>query len=56
MEREQQDYRLKVFPFGAVCSPCCAGYALRRTAQDNEGLFPPEVIGPVNENFYVDDF
>ena len=40
MEREPQVCRLKVFPFGTVCSPVCAGYALRRTAQDNEGLFP----------------
>ena len=55
MEREPQDYRLKVFPCGAVCSPSCAGYALRRTAQGNEGLFPPEVIETVNRNFYVDD-
>jgi len=43
MEREPQDCWLKVFLFGAVCSPGCAGYALRRTAQDNEGLFPLEV-------------
>ena len=28
---------------------------MRRTAQDNEGLFPPEVIKTVNKNFYVDD-
>ena len=55
VEREQQDYRLKVYPFGAVCSPSCAGYALRRTAQDNEALFPPEVIETVNKNFYADD-
>ena len=55
MEREPQDYRLKVFPFGAVGSPSCAGYALRRTAQDKEGLFPPKVIETVNKNFYVDD-
>ena len=54
MEREPQVCRLKVFPFGAVCSPVCAGYALRRTAQDNEGLFPLEVIETVNKNFYVD--
>ena len=55
MEMEPQDYRLTVFPFGAVCSPSCAGYALHRTAQDNEGLFPPEVIETVNKNFYMDD-
>ena len=55
MEGDPQDYRLKFFPFGAVCSPSCAGYALRRTAQDNEGLFSPEVIETVNKKFYVDD-
>ena len=55
MEREPQDKRLKVFPFGAVCSPDCAGYALPKTAQDNEGLFPPEVIETLNKNFYVED-
>ena len=54
MEGDPQDYRLKFFPFGAVCSPSCAGYALRRTAQDNEGLFSPEVIETVNKKFYVD--
>ena len=28
---------------------------MRRTAQDNEGLFPLEVIETVNKDFYVDD-
>ena len=28
---------------------------MRRTAQDNEGLFPLEVIETVNKNFHVDD-
>ena len=55
MERQPQDDQLKDFPFGAVCLPSCAGYALCRTVQDNEGLFPPEVIETVNKNFYVDD-
>ena len=55
MEREPQDYQLKVFPFGAVCSPSFSGYALRRTAQNTEGLFSPEVIEKVNKNFYVHD-
>ena len=55
MEREPQDYQLKVFPFGTVCSPSFSGYGLRRTAQNNEGLFSPEVIEKVNKNFYLDD-
>lgn len=48
-EREPPDYRLKVFPFGAVCSPGCACYALCRTAQDTEGLFPLEVMETVDD-------
>ena len=37
--------------FGAVCSPSFSGYALRRTAQNTEGLFSLEVIEKVNKNF-----
>lgn len=48
-------YRMRVHLFGAVSSPGCANYALRRTAEDNASEFPPEVISTVNNNFYVDD-
>ena len=49
------EYRMKVHLFGAVSSPSCANYALRRTADDNVQNFPPEVISTVKNNFYVDD-
>jgi hypothetical protein len=46
---------MKVHLFGAVSSPSCANYALRRTAEDNVLDFPDEVISTVRHNFYVDD-
>ncbi|XP_059184653.1 uncharacterized protein LOC131967729 [Centropristis striata] len=47
--------RMKVHLFGAVSSPSCANYALRRTAEDNAQHFPLEVVNTVKQNFYVDD-
>ena len=46
---------MTVHLFGAVSSPSCAIYALRKTADDNQADFPTEVIQTVKENFYVDD-
>ncbi|XP_014834503.1 PREDICTED: uncharacterized protein LOC106912190 [Poecilia mexicana] len=53
--QEPVPYRMMVHLFGAVSSPSCAAYALRRTAQDNQNEFPQEVIETVRQNFYVDD-
>lgn len=55
MNKEPQDFRMKVHLFGAVSSPSCAGFALRKTAKDNSATFPPDVVETVNKNFYVDD-
>ena len=55
MTREVQEYQMLVHLFGAISSPACANFALRRTAEDNESCFPPEVINTVKRNFYVDD-
>jgi hypothetical protein len=49
------EYQMIVHLFGAKSSPSCANYALRRTAQDYEGLYHKEVINTVLKNFYVDD-
>lgn len=46
---------MKVHLFGAVSSPSCANYALRRTAEDNAQHFSPAVVSTVKSNFYVDD-
>ena len=50
-----QEYRMKVYLFGAVCSPSCANFALRKTAEDNESKYPTGVTEAVFNNFYVDD-
>ena len=49
------EYRMAVHLFGAVSSPSCANYALKRTAKDNEGVMNPEVLETIKKNFYVDD-
>ena len=40
MHKEPQDFRMKVHLYGAVTSPSCAGFALRKTAKDNSATFP----------------
>lgn len=37
--KKLKDYRMTVHLFGAVSSPSCASYALRKTANDNKGDF-----------------
>lgn len=51
-----QPYRMTVHLFGAVSSPSCANFALKRTADDNEGKCSTEVLNTIRHNFYVDDF
>lgn len=41
--------------FGAVSSPSCASYAIRKTADDNKTDFSVEPVEAVKQNFYVDD-
>lgn len=55
LEKELVQYRMTVNLFGAVSSPSCACYALRKTAKDNQNSFSAEVIDTVTRNFYVDD-
>lgn len=53
--KEIAEFRMTVHLFGAVSSPSCACYALRRTADDHQDSFPEEVLDTVRRNFYVDD-
>lgn len=46
---------MTVHLFGAVSSPGCASYALRKTADDNQPEFLDEVVQSVKQHFYVDD-
>ena len=55
LTKELAEHRMLVHIFGAVSSPSCATYALLKTADDNQGLYPDEVINTIRHNFYVDD-
>ena len=55
LDQEPKEYRMKVYVFGAACSPSCANFALRKTAENNMSLFAPNVCETVLNNFYVDD-
>lgn len=48
-------YRLTVHVFGAISSPSCANYALRKTAYDNESCTDKNVTQTLLRQFYVDD-
>ena len=50
-----KEYRMLVHIFGAVSSPSCASFALRKTADDHASCFPPQVAETIRHNFYVDD-
>ena len=49
-----EEYRMLVHPFGAVSSPSCAAYALRKIADDCEES-KPKVTSVIKNAFYVDD-
>ncbi|XP_038073422.1 uncharacterized protein LOC119741653 [Patiria miniata] len=56
LQREPEVYRMLVHLFGAVSSPSCANYALKKKATDNEHKYRREVIEAIHNDFYVDDF
>ena len=53
--QDLQEYRMTVHLFGAVSSPSCANFAVRKNAEDHKHEFPSDVISTVLKNFYVDD-
>ena len=55
LQRRPEEYQMTVHLFGAVSSPSCANFALRKTAEANFQRFDFEVINTVRRNFYVDD-
>ncbi len=50
------DFCITVQLFGAVSSPSCTSFILRKTTDDNWFDFPPTAVQTVKENFYTDDF
>lgn len=53
LDQQPKCYCMHVHLFGATSSPSCA--ALKRTANDNSGMYEPDVISTVDRNFYADD-
>ena len=53
-DKPPDEYKMKVHIFGAKDSPCCANYALRRVALDQEHK-GELAIHTIMRNFYVDD-
>ena len=53
--KNPDEYHITVHVFGSLVSPCCASYALQRTAFDQRGEFIEDVIYAVKRNFYMDD-
>ena len=51
-----EDYVMNVHLFGKVDSPCCANWALKKSASDQNGNYDDKVIGAVEKDFYMDDF
>jgi len=47
---------MNVHLFGAVSSPSCSNFALRKAADDAEEAVGPETANVLRKNFYVDDY
>ena len=45
---------MTVHLFGAVSSPSCANFAIRKNAEDLKHGFPSDVVNTVLRNFYVE--
>ena len=53
--REPKEYRMTVHLFGAASSPGCSNFALKTTADDNEGSLGSAPAEFLRRDFYVDD-
>ncbi|KAK3724031.1 hypothetical protein QZH41_007681 [Actinostola sp. cb2023] len=55
LEGEPKSYRMTVHLFGAVSSPGCANYGLKKTADDFREECGERAADFIKEDFYVDD-
>ena len=55
LSRDLEEYQMNVHLFGAVSSPSCSNFALRRAADDAENHVGRETADVLRKNFYVDD-
>ena len=54
-EQLPEEYKMLVHLFGATSSLSCAGFCLRKVADEFENEFDEERIKTIRKNFYVDD-
>ena len=50
------DYQMTLYLFGKVDSPCCANFALKKSAVDKSDTLHPSVVKTIDQDFYMDDF
>ena len=55
LSTEPREYRMTVHLFGAVSSPACANFALKRAAEDGKEEFGKRASEFLKNDFYVDD-
>ena len=55
LSKPPSDYRMTVHLFGAVSSPSCVNYGLKRAADEGETEFGQEAANFIRNSFYVDD-
>jgi hypothetical protein len=55
LSQDLTEYQMNVHLFGAISSPSCSNYALRKTADDFEKKEGTETANVLRKNFYVDD-
>ena len=55
-DKPTEEYQMLIHLFGATSSPSCAGFCLRKVAEEFEDEFSPETIETIRKNFYVDDY
>ena len=53
--KKLEEHRMTLHHFGAVSSPSCANFAMRRNAEDHKHEFSPDVANTILRNLYVDD-
>ena len=55
MNSQPIPYRVTVHIFGAISSPGCANFALKRLANDHKDKYSTDVVNFLCTHFYVDD-
>ncbi|XP_061191695.1 uncharacterized protein LOC133199905 [Saccostrea echinata] len=55
LSAEPKQYRMKVHIFGAVSSPTCCNYALKKTAEEHGNNYDQSIQNTIMKNMYVDD-